>query len=613
LINLDDIKKRAAIGLLENYTGINPYIRQLRINFIDNKIPLTANQFNYVTDNHDKEPILINRTISITPYLGAELQKKEGLKFLPEKILFEYILAETDKAYHVYGKLKRNQEKSGMYFLPKTQILDDPYYEKISIDINFDKYNSILAKYGKKIYKYQEEGVEFMLARKGCIMGDQMGSGKTLQSIIAALESGAERILVICPASVKINWEREINVFCKDTAIVDSKNWKQAKFTIINFDILKNFHTLGDGKEELELDPNFHLKRQLVDAKFDLMIVDEAHNLKEKSSIRGAIVSELSHKYGVDRVWLLTGTPVANRPMDFFNLLKIIKSPIADNWMYFTRRYCDGKSFFKTLKNKKKKKIWLTGGASNLDELASKTKNILIRRLKKDILELPEKIVSTVYHKLSDSEMLEYNNLWEEYLVNRREQKKRGQVDRDMVELGILRKYIALKAIPKTIEMVESALEDDRKVIIFTTFTEELEVLYNHFGKICVKHNGPMTDRAKQASVDNFQNDPKIKVFVGNIKSAGVGITLTEGTVTIFNSFSWVPGDNEQGEDRNNRIGQKNEVNVYYQLFMDTVSMRVWNTLKNKKKVINKIIGDDTSDEEVMNIIMDEILNDENG
>jgi SWI/SNF-related matrix-associated actin-dependent regulator 1 of chromatin subfamily A len=91
---------------------------------------------------------------------------------------------------------------------------------------------------------------------------------------------------------------------------------------------------------------------------------------------------ELSVKYNIDKVWLLTGTPVANRPMDYFNLLKIIKSPIAQNWKHYAVRYCEGKQFFRVLKNGQKKQIWLTDGASNLEELASKTKNIFLRRLK---------------------------------------------------------------------------------------------------------------------------------------------------------------------------------------------------------------------------------------
>jgi SWI/SNF-related matrix-associated actin-dependent regulator 1 of chromatin subfamily A len=613
MISLDDIKGHSAISLLEGYTGINPYLRKLRNEYLKNKkIALTENQSKYIIDNHEREPQLINRVINITSYLGEELQKQEKLSFTPERILIEFILAETDKTYHVYGKLNRNQPESKMYWLPKTQVTDDPYFEDIKVEVDFSKYNDILAKDGKKLYKHQEDGIKFLLARNGCILADDMGLGKSIQSIIAALESGAKNILVVCPSSAKINWEREINTFCDDTTIIDGKKWSEAKFTIINFDILKNFHTLHDRRTQSSEDVK--LNRELANAKYDCCIIDEAHYLKNNESIRGKIMVELAVKHGIPKVWLLTGTPVANRPMDFFNLLKIIKSPIAENWKHYAVRYCDGRQFFRTLKNGLKKQIWLTDGASNLEELASKTKNIILRRLKTEVLDMPDKVITPMHHKLTTKGWVQYEALWEEYLEKRvLEGKKNGSLQKDLVELVLLRQFIAAEAIPHTIEMVENAIEMGRKVIIFTSFTEELEILSAHFGKISVKHNGPMTTNQKQKSVDAFQNNPKVKVFIGNIKSAGVAITLTEATVVIFNSFDWVPGNNEQAEDRAFRIGQKNDVNVYYQIFDDTISTRMWNMVRNKKDIIDIIMGDrKLTDEEITASLVDELINEKN-
>jgi SWI/SNF-related matrix-associated actin-dependent regulator 1 of chromatin subfamily A len=610
MISLNDIKGHSAVSLLENYSGINPYLLRLKNELLKNgKITLTDTQSKYIIENHDREPQLINRVVGITKYLGEVLQKQDGVSFTPEKILIEFMLAETDKSYHVYGKLKKNQTESKMYWLPKTQVTDDPYFEPINIEVDFDKYNKVLAKSKKKLYKHQEEGIKFLLSRNGCVLADDMGLGKSLQSIIAALESGAKKILVVCPSSAKINWEREINVFCNDTSIIDGKKWSEAKFTIINFDILKNFHTLIEGRRQLTPEELLLVKRDLANANFDLAIIDEAHYLKNNDSIRGKIMVELTAKHNIPRVWLLTGTPVANRPMDFFNLLKIIKSPIAENWKHFAVRYCDGKKFFKTLKNGQKKQIWITDGASNLDELASKTKNIIIRRLKTDVLDMPDKVITPMYHRLNTKEWVGYENLWGEYLQKRTSEGKRnGSLQKDLVELILLRQFIAAAAIPYTIEMVENAIDMGRKVIIFTSFTEELEILANHFGKLAVKHNGPMSTTQKQKSVDAFQKNSKLKVFIGNIKSAGVAITLTEATVVVFNSFSWVTGDNEQAEDRAFRIGQKNDVNVYYQLFDDTISTRMWETLRQKKDIISVIIGDKKMTEEEITIAMIEQL-----
>ena len=612
MINLNDLKGHSALSLLETYSGINPYLLRLKHEYLKNgKIILTETQSKYIIENHDREPLLVNRIIGITKYLGEELQKIENVSFTPEKIMVEFVLAETDKSYHVYGKLKRNQTESKMYWLPKTQVTDDPYFEKIEVNVNFDKYNEVLAKQGKKLYIHQEEGIKFLLSRNGCILADDMGLGKSIQSIIAALESGAKKILVVAPSSAKINWEREINVFCNETAIIEGKKWNDAKFTIINFDILKNFHTLHDGRPPKKDEPEIVLNRDLANAGFDLAIIDEAHYLKNNDSIRGKIMVELSVKHNIQKVWLLTGTPVANRPMDFFNLLKIIKSPIAQNWKHYAVRYCEGKQFFKTLKSGQKRQIWITDGASNLEELASKTKNIILRRLKTEVLDMPDKVISPTYHRLNTKEWLQYEQLWDDYLQKRESEGKRnGNLQKDLVELILLRQFIASVAIPHTIEMVENAIEMGRKVIIFTSFTEELQILQNHFGKLAVAHNGPMTSNQKQKSVDAFQNNPKVKVFIGNIKSAGVAITLTEATVVVFNSFSWVPGDNEQAEDRAFRIGQKNDVNVYYQLFDDTISIRMWSMLRNKKNVIATIMGDKKlNDDEITVLMTEELMN----
>lgn len=611
MINLNDIKGRSAISLLEKYEGVNPYLLRLRNQYNkNNKLVLTENQVSYIIDNHNTEPQFLNKIVSITPYLGEELKKNEELSFTPEKVLIEFMLAETDKSFHVYGKLTTKQKESKMYWLPKTQVNDDPYFEEIEVDVDFDKYNNVLSKYGKKLYKHQEEGIKFLLSRNGCILSDDMGLGKSIQSIIAALESGAKKILIVCPSSTKINWEREINVFCDQTTIIDGKKWDESKFTIINFDILKNFHSLEPTKKPKLNEPKKELIRDMVNANFDLCIVDEAHNLKNNDSIRGKIMVDLCVKNRIPKVWLLTGTPVANRPMDFFNLLKLIKSPIANNWKHFAVRYCEGKKFFKTLKNGQKRQIWLTDGASNLDELSNKTKNILLRRLKTDVLDMPDKVVTPTYHKLNTKGWVKYYDLWEDYLLKREiEGKKNGNLQKDLVELILLRQFIAMEAIPHTIEMVENAIETGKKVIVFTSFTEELEAIYSHFNKIAVKHNGPMSTTRKQESVDDFQNNDKIKVFVGNLKSAGVGITLTEATVVIFNSFDWVPGMNEQAEDRAYRIGQKNDVNIYYQLFENTISTRMWETLKYKKDVIATIVGDEIkTEDEIITALINNLI-----
>jgi SNF2 family DNA or RNA helicase len=595
-INLSDLKGVGAIDKLSSYSGKNPYLSELKVKFIDKgKLTLTPNQEAYILENHDKEPFKVDRVVGISSYLGTEFQTKYNLKFVPERIYIGFILAENEKAFHVYGKLTQKQPSYELYWLPKTQVLDDPYFESIDVNVDFQKYID-LDVLGRKPYQHQKEGVQFLLSRKKCILALDMGLGKSVTSIIAALESGAKKILIICPSSTKINWEREIHMLQEyDTSIISGRKWNPAKFTIINYDILKNFHTVV----KRGVKPDVVLT-DMVDSQFDLMIVDEAHYLKNHDSIRGMIVADLVKKLKMEYVWLLTGTPVANRPKDLYNLLKIIDHPLADNWQFYVKRYCDGKKIMRKLKSGQTKTIWLVDGSSNLDELSVRIKNVFMRRMKNEVIDMPDKIIVPTHQELSASEYIEYEGLWEEYLIKRAEEKKKGTPDRDLVELILLRQFIALKAVPHTIEMAEDIIENGGKVIIFTSFSEELLTLQEHFGRRCVAHHGSMNNKDKQKSVDVFQNNSDIKVFIGNIMSAGVGITLTAADTVIFNSFDWVTGNNEQAEDRAYRIGQKNNVTVYYQLFQDTITTRMWYTLKYKKSVIDKILGVKNKEEEII-------------
>jgi len=599
MIKIENIKGFAALNKLREYNGKNPYLKKLKNELIKKgKLSLTSTQEEYILKNFDFEPYKVDRVIGISDYLGEELKNKYELPFVPNKVYFGFVLGENEKSFHVYGKLKKNQKENEMYWFPKTQVLEDPYYTPIDIDIDFEKYEA-KDKLGRKLYEHQKEGIKFLVSRKKCILADDMGLGKTIQSVMATLAAESKKVLIICPSSTKINWEREINMFGEyDTSIISGRKWKPAKYTIINYDILKNFHTVKK-RGEKPIEELTHI----LDEKFDTLIVDEAHYLKNHTSIRGSIVTELVKKNDFENVWLLTGTPVANRPKDLYNLLKIIGHPLSDNWQFYVKRYCDAKNFKKKMKNGKIKNIWLIDGNSNLDELAIRVKNKVLRRLKENVLDMPDKTIIPVYNELTSKEWVEYDNLWEEYLIKRKEEKKRGNPQRDLVELILLRQFIAMKAIPNTIELTDNAIEEDKKVIIFTTFTDELLELQEYYGNKCVVHHGSMSDKEKQKSVDDFQNNNSKMVFIGNIMSAGVGITLTAADTVVFNSFDWVPGNNEQAEDRSYRIGQKNNVSVYYQLFDDTISTRMWYTLKHKKNVINQIIGDNEIDEIVKDII----------
>jgi SWI/SNF-related matrix-associated actin-dependent regulator 1 of chromatin subfamily A len=540
-----------------------------------------------VENNFYRDPVDINKIITITDFFGKQLQEKFDLNHMPEKILVETVLGETEKSYHVRGKVFKNQKYSPLFYVPKTQVSENLYDVEVEVEVDFEKYAE-MDKRGWRVFPHQEEGVKFLLSKNNRVLGDDMGLGKTLMSTIASIESGSEKILIVCPANAKINWFREINAYIpeEDISIIKSGHWNPKKYTIINYDILKNFHTIIDGRKTYK---EHEVHRHLDEEGFDLIILDEAHMVKNPSSNRAKIINQISKN--IKRRWLLTGTPLANRPMDFFNLLKICDSPVTASWKQYAFRYCDGKKFKKKLKNGTYKDIWLTDGASNLEELHERTKNLILRRKKEDHLDLPPKIVAPYYIEIDD--MKEYGNVFDEYLEWAKSEGKRLGAGRHMVELVVLRKYLALEKTKQTIELAEQAIENGQKVIIFTNFTHSFDALMNHFGRIAVGHNGKMNGTQKQNSVDQFQTNDNIMVFVGNLVSAGTAITLTKAEVVIMNDLDFVPANHAQAEDRAHRIGSQSTTNVYYPIAVGTIDEMMFNILEKKRKIIDTVIGDE--------------------
>jgi SWI/SNF-related matrix-associated actin-dependent regulator 1 of chromatin subfamily A len=583
MLDITDINNLDSDTLLMSYEGKNPYIKYMKKKLETEKNYFLSNsQSNYVKNYFNFEPKNINKVIELTNYFSEQLKEEHKLKITPKKIFVESLIAESDKAIHVICKLFKNQNDVKLIWIPKTQLLDDIHYEDVDIDIDFEKYIK-LDKRGWKAFNHQEDGIKFLIKNKKCILADDMGLGKTYQSIVAALESGSERVLIICPSSLKINWMREVENFCDDVSIIQGTHWNPSRFTIMNYDILKNFHTIEERNKEYE---DWELRREIADFNPDLLILDEAHYIKNHKSKRGAILKDLSKNFNCDRVWLLTGTPIANRPMDYYNLLSIIDSPVANNWVHYAKTYCEGMRF-----KKGGKYVWVTKGASNLDELSTKTKRTILRRKKEEVLDLPEKLITPVYLELQNVDG--YKSVWENYMTKRKLEGKKGNPAKDIVEMTLLRSFIAMETVPYSIEKTEEALELNKKVIIFCNFNDEMDYFLRHFGNKAVSVRGGMTDKQKQMSVDRFQEDDSCMVFVGQIKAAGVGLTLTKAEIVIMNSLDWVPGNHEQAEDRAYRIGQKETVNIYYMLIDDTIDTLVWYILNEKKKVIGTIMGED--------------------
>lgn len=447
-----------------------------------------------------------------------------------------------------------------------------------------DRYNEPkkypTGRYISKIEKYGEDectcisvdSPDKLYVAEHCIV-----THNTTSAVIAALESGAKKILIVCPASLKINWAREISNYSdRKSLIVEGRKWGSTfDFYIINYDIIKNFHTTDKSEESDDY-------KLLVNAGFDLAIVDEAHYISNNTAQRTRLLNDVLGK--IPKVWLLTGTPMTSRPINYFNLLKIVDSPLTLNWQTYVKRYCKGYQF-----KVGNRKVWNTSGASNLDELRERTKNIVLRRMKTDILDLPEKIVSPIFVELT-SKM--YDEELEEFVRISNEKKEQDTISITLNRLMKVRQLISYEKIPYTCELIDRCLEQGKKVIVLTNFTMTLDMLHEKYKKNSVTLDGRMSKDKRQDAVDRFQNDDKIKVFIGNIKAAGVGITLTAAEVVIMNDLSFVPADHSQGEDRAFRYGQKNSVIVYYPIFENTIEKVMYNILQKKKEIIDQVMGD---------------------
>ena len=570
-----------AMSILESYEGPNNYIIEIkRKSQLNKKFYPTRSQSEYIINNHDKSPKVAKKWVILDAYFAQRLADDKLYTTIPEKVWVEKLLAEKEKAFHIWGKVFESEQLHD-FWLPKAAIIKDNTVKNVVLDL--EKYSH------RPLLSHQVEAVQKLVENKKYILADDMGLGKTTSTIVAALESGAKKILIICPASLKINWQREIeNYTDRSVYISEGKNFSQEHdFVIINYDIIKNFHDVKKKSDSKILGTNF-----------DLVVVDEAHYIKNGQAQRTKLINDLVKK--VDRLWLLTGTPMTSRPMDYFNLLSLVDSPVAKNWMAYAIRYCGGYQF-----NAGGRKIWNVTGASNLEELRDRTSGLTLRRLKQDVLDLPDKIITPVYLRLKSKQYEEVMGDYYNWYEKNPDESKSLTVQ--FTKLTQVRQVIAEEKVIQTIELAENIIEQGKKVIIFCNFTNSLDRIIQHFGKTAVRLDGSMSKPERQNSVDKFQEDDKVKVFVGNIKAAGVGITLTAGEAVIMNDLSFLPSDHSQAEDRAYRYGQKNNVLVYYPIFENTIEGIIYDILNKKKQVIATVMGDVKNDVDLVEEIMKQI------
>lgn len=617
-----------AYKIIEKYNGDNNQINYYKILHKSNKIILKEYDVEYILKNYNYKTKEVNKVIRISSDFGQMLKDKYNIDFLPEKVKIYKIIGEMGNSYHCYAQFRKSVSPQLMYINRK--YLLNPLFVKDynSLEIDFDKYDKKTEHLNRKIKEHQKIGVKFLLTNKKCILADSMGLGKTSTATLAAIEGGFKKVLIITMASLKSTWKREISLYCDESEItvINGSNWDdKGRFTIINYDILQNFYEIAEepvfeeeiivgnnGKTEVlkkpvmvkskttgklvqkmekskkksEILKALH-KSSLFLSNFDCVIIDEAQKLSNNTSIRYKVIDDFIHKSKLSAVFLVTGTPLTNKPINLYHILRLIDAEVVQDYKYYAMRYCGGK----TLKLRDGKEIITTEGATNLNELREKIKHIYIRRLQSEIPGMVNKNVITKYYDLNDTQKYNYNKLWNEYC---NAQNAIGKYDsenyRQLVEGMLVRQFLAKEMTKNTIELVDEQLENDEKVIIICTFQEEIEIFKKYYGNKSVVFDGDMTPKKKEKAEYEFMNNPSIKVFIGQIIACGVGLTLTVSKYLVFNSYSWVAADNLQAQDRIYRITQKEDVTCVYQLFTDSISQDMFEKVMRKEIIMNETI-----------------------
>ena len=436
-------------------------------------------------------------------------------------------------------------------------------------------------------YPYQLKGIARGLELKRFMNCDEPGLGKTLQSIATINLADAFPCLVVCPSSLKINWQREWEKFTDKKAMILTDKVRDTwtfffqtgmhQVFIVNYESLKKYFVQRIKKAEgwTLRDVEFRNSINL----FKSVIIDESHRCKSASTQQAKFCKGICT--GKEWVIELTGTPVVNRPKDLIPQLAILdRMNDFGGYKPFVDRYCSGQR-----------------EASNLRELNFNLwKYCMFRREKSLVLtELPDKIrqgntceiTNRKEYMDAERDLIMYLQKYKDADDDKIAKAMRGEV---MVRINILRQISARGKVRDVIEFVKDFRENGKKIILFCSLHEVVDQLKRYF-PTAVSVTGRDSQDEKQRAVDAFQNNPKADIIICSIKAAGVGLTLTASSNVAFVEFPWTYADCCQCEDRAHRIGQKDSVTCYYFLGRRTIDEKVYRIIQEKKNIANAVTG----------------------
>lgn len=448
----------------------------------------------------------------------------------------------------------------------------------------------------ERLFPYQNDGVAFIESRNGrALIGDEMGLGKTAQALVWLKHHPELRpAVVICPASLKLNWAREIRMWVGEDTPITVINGKKPNGTVIGSKdiVIINYDILGDAQWDVDakrwkLDGWCFRLASVVKA----LVMDEIHYAKSKTAKRTKAAQALSHFS--KNVIGLSGTPIVNRPIEFFYPINMIRRDLFPSFWRFAQEYTNAKH---------NGYGWSFEGAKNPEKLhKTLTETIMVRRRKEDVLkDLPPKTRSVVPFEIDNR--TEYEKAAADIIKwiaenEGKEKAERAKNAEFLVEFEKLKQLAVQGKMTAVVEWITDFLESGEKLIVFAVHKATVDALMDAFPGIAVKLDGSTGSGDRQAVVDRFQTDPEIRLFVGNIQAAGVGITLTAASNVAFVELPWTPGAASQAEDRAHRIGQMDNVTCWYLIAHGTVEEDIAEILDGKMKVLSAVLDGREADE----------------
>lgn len=434
---------------------------------------------------------------------------------------------------------------------------------------------------GMELFAYQKAAVRFILPRTECLIADQMGVGKTIETIAALNsmpKSKVRTILLVVPASLKLNWKMEL------------EKWLTHKLPIYLIDRHWAEYIRGRWLPLSKRRPgiyvvgysSLHKFEKQMDRKWHVIIADEVHYIKNNYTRRARALRQVAG----ERKIALSGTPLTARPRDLFSVLNWLSPSEWPDYLVYGKRYCRGAPEFK--------------GASNLEELQERLRaSFMIRRLKKDVLkQLPRKIRQTIVMQATFKEeriaLREEQDVMEELEALIAGQSLHCNVRLLFSRISILRHRTALAKLPKVVEHVFNALESEENLVVFTHHRDVLEGIRDELDLRDISNvtvTGSNSQNERHNAVRNFQKGLS-RVFLGTMGSAGVGLTLTRASTAIFAELDWTPATLSQAEDRLHRIGTKKNVLVQHCVLNGSIDARIAQVVIAKQKNFDKALDD---------------------